>query len=182
MPRIYETGRNHPRFVDIAGQRFGRLVVLSLHDKKRFGYRWLCQCECGNQIIALGVTLRRGHIQSCGCLQPEIVAKLNRKHGHAGTYAYNSWCSMLSRCNNPKDPSYEYYGGRGIKVYPRWRENFEDFLADMGPRSRDYSLERINNNGDYEPSNCKWIPKSDQGKNRRHPRPYRKRSMPPKFL
>lgn len=153
-----------PKYIDITDRRFGRLVVMALHSKSSRSPFWLCQCDCGNQIIVNGAQLRRGHTRSCKCLHRET----HSKHGQHRTGAYNSWINMRQRCTNPNNPGYHWWGGRGITICERW-QIFENFFADMGPKPPGYTIERINNDGNYEPSNCIWIPNSDQWKNTRQP-------------
>jgi len=161
--------------IDITGRRFSRWVVLSLYAKGAGAHAtWVCQCDCGTRSVVDGVHLRRGKTRSCGCLRTEQLTT----HGYTAGYTrstYRIWDAMRQRCTNPNHSHYRRYGGRGISVCHRWLHSFEDFLADMGPRPEGYSIERINNDGNYEPSNCKWIPLADQQKNRTYP--YRKQFM-----
>jgi len=162
-----------PRNEDLSNRRYGRLVALE-RRKVRSGAReisgWLCQCDCGVQKELTTGELRQGLTISCGCLRNERISNLNKTHGmsKAGG-AYKSWSSMLGRCRNPNSPGYEGYGGRGISVCDQW-SSFEAFYADMGPRPAGYSIERIDVDGDYELSNCKWLPMADQSKNRTNSR------------
>jgi hypothetical protein len=157
--------------VNLKGRRFGRLKVLRSCGRK-WRYRiWVCSCSCGGRARVAANDLLRSRTLSCGCLQRELTSKRNYKHGNTirgkWTIEYSSWSSMMQRCSNPKSPKYEYYGGRGIKVCKAWRD-FRNFLADMGKRpGLQFSLERINNNVGYRPSNCKWALRKDQYKNRR---------------
>lgn len=151
------------------GRRFGRWTVVakSRRDNPKYGWAmWDCVCDCGNRGSKLGAELRRGKTQSCGCLRVKISGDLHRKHGLEGTPVYHSWASMIQRCSNPNFPHYSYYGGRGIKVCKRWKI-FANFYADMGERPKELTLERINNQGNYEPSNCKWATKLEQAGNTR---------------
>lgn len=162
---------------DIAGQRFGRLLVIERAGKTTFGEAtWRCVCDCGQERVVPGGDLRRGKRQSCGCQRIERGVAANLKHGHAARAArgrrptpeYQAWQSMRSRCHNPKDPGYPRYGGRGIAVCDLWRDSFEAFLADMGLRpSPDHSIDRIDNDRGYEPTNCRWTTADVQAKNRR---------------
>lgn len=156
--------------IDIAGFRFGRLFVLSQQGKKREELAWLCQCECGNQIITGGYKLRSGQTQSCGCLHKEVISniysKLNKSHGMSSTPEYKSWTQMIDRCERTTHEAYHRYGGRGIKVCKAWRNSFEAFYADMGARPKGLTIDRIDNDGNYELSNCKWSTPKQQANNR----------------
>lgn len=157
-----------PPFLDMTGTRFNRLVVLRpVPERSGNGQvRWLCKCDCGREKSVSGDSLRRAFVQSCGCLQLETATS----HGMHGTTEYRCWSAMLSRCNNARHRGFKDYGGRGIKVCERWRK-FENFLADMGNRpSPTMSIDRINNDGDYEPGNCRWATSKQQIHNRRRPR------------
>lgn len=156
------------RALDITGQRFGRLVALyHAHQQNTGEWRWQCECDCGQGTIVNVGSLRAGRIRSCGCLQRERAAEASFKHGASGTPEHDAWISMLQRCNNPNNPNYKDYGGRGIKICERWLQ-FENFLADMGHRpSPDLSIDRINNDGNYESGNVKWSTRKEQANNTR---------------
>ena len=154
------------RLIDLTNQRFGRYLVVARSGTGPNGMAtWLCRCDCGSEKIVIGNNLRMGKVLSCGCYQREIAVRnglATRKHGRTRTAVYKSWMSMKSRCLNPGDQAYSYYGGRGINVCPRWANSFENFLHDMGERPKGHTLERINVNGDYEPNNCIWCLPKDQ--------------------
>jgi hypothetical protein len=158
------------KIVHQAGERFARLVLTEELDNRR----WLCKCDCGKSCVVRAATLRSGSTRSCGCLQRERASEANLKHGHAVggrlTKTYVAWANMLQRCCNVSHERYKDYGGRGVEVCERWR-TFNNFLADMGPCPRKgLTIERTNNNGNYEPGNCVWDTYKAQGNNTRHNR------------
>ena len=156
------------RIVDLTGQRFGRLVVIEKTDQRSGRHIiWKCKCDCGKETFINSGNLRRGNTTSCGCLQKERVTT----HGKRYSEEYRSWNMMKDRCYNPNNKSYKDYGGRGITVCDRWKDSFENFLEDMGPKpSSKHSIDRINNDKKYEPNNCKWATQTEQNRNKRHQR------------
>ncbi len=162
------------------GDRYARLVVIrelipqNLPTGK-FHRRGECECDFGGGRANHLFRLRSGNTKSCGCLAHERRVKWGQKngggnttHGGTGTPEYSTWSGMRARCLNPKSPSYRNYGGRGITICEQWVESFPTFCKDMGPRpSEDHSIDRINNEGNYEPSNCRWATRQEQGRNTR---------------
>ena len=153
---------------DIAGERFGKLLVLSFsHINNRRAF-WNCECECGTVKAIRSHDLLGSKVNSCGCLKVEQTRQRNYKHGHsvrgAKTRAWDIWRGMTERCRNPNHSSWSNYGGRGVKVCPRWLE-FSNFLADMGEPEENFSLDRINNDEDYCPENCRWANRATQARN-----------------
>ena len=165
---------------ELTGRRFWRLMVIGSSGSKDGQSFWECLCECGQTTVVCGGKLKSGHTRSCGCLVKDTVAKLGLAsrltHGHSinrqQTLAYRTWHGMIQRCENPNHQAYGYYGGRGIMVCEHWRKSFQAFLADMGMPPEGKSLDRIDNDGNYERENCRWATKDQQLSNRR---PYRRR-------
>ena len=156
---------------DLTGQRFGRLVVLSLvaddaGAKKQT--RWFCECDCGNRLFVLAGNLRSGNTKSCGCLQREIAVKRNTTHGQSGTRLYVAWQHMIGRCTRKNVKDYNLYGGRGITVCSEWISSFEAFRdwALANGYADSLTIDRIDVNGNYCPENCRWVSHSEQQQNK----------------
>ena len=149
------------------GQMYGRLLVVKRDGvTPRGAALWLCRCTCGVEKVQRSDQLTTGSSVSCGCYAKEQASARVRTHGMTNTFEHNVWLAMKRRCTDPNHPRYHRYGGRGIKICSRWNK-FENFYADMKDCPFDKgSIERVNNDKGYSPSNCKWLPKSEQSKNR----------------
>jgi hypothetical protein len=174
---LLQAAKDHAYIHIPIGTKFGRWTVIAdagsaILPQKR-GHYWLCRCKCGIERKISGSSLASGGSKSCGCLVRDEMKKGShrRTHGGCGTPEYGVWNRMLDRCRNVNNKSYKHYGGRGIKVCDRWLKSFSNFLADMGVRpSSKYSIDRIYNNGNYEPNNCRWATQKQQIRNTRNVR------------
>ena len=160
-----------PKARDLTGWKFGRLTAVArqgwiVRSGTRFRL-WLCVCECGTEVVAATGSLTSGNTQSCGCRKAGMARARLTSHGASKTVIYRLWRSMIARCGNPKKACYKDYGRRGITVCTRWLESFEQFRSDMGERPPGGSIERKDNDGNYEPGNCVWLSRSLQNRNQR---------------
>jgi hypothetical protein len=147
-------------FINLKGQKFNRLLVVDIHDKNKSGtYRYACKCDCGKDTIVESSKLRNGWTKSCGCLQKETVSKRALKHSLCNHKLYYVLACMKDRCSNPNNARYKNYGNRGISVCEEWKNDFKCFYdwAMVNGYKEGLHIDRINNNGNYEPSNCRFI-------------------------
>lgn len=158
------------RLIDLTGQRIGRLLVQERRGSANWGSpMWLCKCDCGNWCLVASSNLRKNHTQSCGCLQRERTAEVHTTHGQAHTRIYNIWNTMVARCHRKNTKAYPEYGGRGITVCDEWMNCFQSFYlwAMANGYNDELSIDRVDNDKGYSPSNCRWVTVYTQANNKR---------------
>lgn len=162
------------KLIDLAGKRFGNLVVVKRESNKGEKVAWLCKCDCGNYTTVIGTNMKLGKTVSCGCVHFNKIKSGNPKHGHSKTKLYHIWLGMKQRCTNADVPTFKYYGGRGITVCEEWAENFQSFYdwsmqngyKENSSRA-ECTLDRIDTDKNYEPNNCRWVSMKVQNNNTR---------------
>lgn len=154
---------------DITGQRFGKLVAIEYKGLKGEKTSWLCKCDCGNECIVITNSLKSNKTKSCGCIHKKQLIERNKKHNMSNSKLYKVWRGMKTRCYNPNFIYYCNYGGRGITICDEWKNDFSKFYewAINNGYEEGLTIDRINNDGNYEPINCRWITRAEQNKNQR---------------
>ena len=165
------------RLIDLTGEKFHRLRVIGYAGKRGKVQKkpyWVCECVCGNHTTVDSQSLKTGNTKSCGCYNADLIRERVKERGHLrprdprrSHELFNTWESMIARCTNPKNPGYKNYGGRGIAVDPKWVSDFWTFLKDMGERPAGCTLDRRDNFGPYNKSNCRWVDRKTQNRNTR---------------
>lgn len=165
---------------DLTGMRFGKLLVIRrVGSDKSKNATWLCRCDCGNKVVKVGINLRCGDTSSCGCYHKQVVKEHMQTHGKSKTRLYKVWAGIKSRCYNPKVDNYKYYGGRNIGMCSEWKESFEKFMEwsyqngyDENAKPQECTIDRIDNDKDYSPENCRWVNHYEQCHNQSKNRVY----------
>lgn len=164
------------RLIDLTGQRFGRLVVIEQapRDSRYHGAMWRCRCDCGCETIVEARNLKTGNTSSCGCYHRERQ-RAAKTHGKSGSRLHRIWKAMHTRCYNPNSSAFKYYGGRGIEICDEWVRDFEAFhlWAVAHGYADDLTIDRIDVNGNYDPSNCRFVAMAEQNQNKRVPNGYK---------
>lgn len=157
-----------PKLIDLTGQKFGRLTVIERYGVRDGHAAWMCECECGNRTVVNGRWLRAGRTTSCGCYHKEMLSERSTSHGMTNSRLYRIWHNMKNRCFYSGDKHFSDYGGRGITVCDEWKNSFEAFHDWAMPNgyADNLTIDRVDNDGNYEPSNCRWITMKEQCKNR----------------
>lgn len=164
-----------PKRLSYVGQTFGRLKVIkdgpdffyAGMNRRRYISGSTCVCDCGKEVNVRNHELTSGGTRSCGCLMMDVCRVVHKTHGKSYTKLHRVWCAIIQRCTNPNCKAYKNYGARGITICERWRNSFEAFAEDMGPGKKGWTIERVVNDGNYEPGNCVWATRVRQARNKR---------------
>lgn len=157
-----------PKKIELIGKRFGRLMVIDEYDRPYSGaYRYLCKCDCGNEVVVWGCSLRAGHSRSCGCYKRDTTIARNTKYKKEDKILYSTWKGMRQRCNDKNHIRYNRYGGRGIQVCNEWNDYMKFYYWSIeNGYEKGKQLDRINNDADYTPNNCRWVTAFENNNNK----------------